>query len=82
MALTCWVLLAPALAPPAAAAAVEPGPQVPVGGSVLGVAAESTGTVIAVGSSGSSMLVQRLSAAGAPGAAFTPGTGVARAVAV
>jgi len=76
------VLAAPALLPPAAAAAVEPGPQVVVGSSVFGVAAESSGTVVAVGRSGASMLVQRLSAAGVPGAAFTPGPGVAHTVAV
>ncbi len=74
--------LVPLLAPSTALAAGEPGTPVATGTSVLGVAAEANGKVIAVGSAGSAMLVQRLSATGALESRFTAGSGVGRAVAI
>jgi len=72
------VLAAPTPSP----AANEPTATAVLGSSVLGVAPESGGSVIAVGRSGTSMLVARISAAGVRQATFTAGPGVARAVAV
>lgn len=52
------------------------------GTQLYGVAAAPDGEVVAVGSSGSSLLVERFSAAGAPTGASAAGLGVGRAVVV
>ncbi len=65
-----------------ASAAGEPGTTATIGTSVRALAPESGNTVIAVGSSGPSMLVQRIAADGNAGTAFSAGSGVARGVAV
>lgn len=54
----------------------------PVGTAVRAVAAESAGSIVAAGSDGTSMLVQRIEANGAKGSAFAATPGVARGVAV
>jgi len=74
--------LAGAAVPIGSLAAAEPGSRAFAGTSVRGVAAEGSGSVIAAGRSGSSMLVQRFDAGGSPGTAFSAGSGEARAVAV
>ena len=73
-------LVATSLAPSIAAAAGEPGNPTVVGTSVLGVVAEPSGSVVAVGSAGPQMLAQRVTASGAT-PAFAIGAGVARAAA-
>src|ERR1035437_6096754 len=52
------------------------------GTQLFGVAVQSDREVVAVGSSGSSLLVERFSAVGAPEGAFAAGGGVGRAVVV
>jgi uncharacterized delta-60 repeat protein len=79
--------------PAAAAAAGTPGSLDPSfdfvgvaalgsGTQLFGVAVENDGEIIAVGQSGGSVLVQCLSANGAPAGQFSGGPGVARAVAI
>jgi uncharacterized delta-60 repeat protein len=68
--------------PSAALAAGEPGTTSKPGTAVLGLAPEGAGSVIAVGSAGKAMLVQRIGADGNAGPAFGAGNGVARGVAV
>lgn len=67
-----------------ARAAGETTGTVPVGDAVYGVAAEASGSAIAVGAIGSRMLITRVSSGGAVDPTFTPpsATGIARAVAV
>ncbi len=55
--------------------------QAAAGTSVLGIAAEPGGSVLAVGSAGQQMLAQRIAPSGQAGAAFAVGSGVARAAA-
>jgi uncharacterized delta-60 repeat protein len=78
----CSALLTIAWSATPASAAGEAGATTSVGDSVLGVAAEGSGSVVAVGKAGSEMLIQRIGADGAKGTTFATSPGVARAVAV